>query len=484
MSELTLRALSDAEVEKLHQKTLALFENVGVYIGHEETLEILRRAGAQVDEASGRVRFPSPMVEELLKLAPPVAIETGLNGKILEVGGRNRYYLSLILDPFIVDDHQRLRRPLLEDVRRHTILGQSLDRVSSMMRMQFPVSDVPEPDCYYKTMEVFLCHTAKHTAAYPTSAENCRDWMDAMVVIAEAAGLDAERTPLLSVAMAVTSPLQVHGPNIEIMKMAMTRCYPVISTVCPMAGTTAPYSVAGTMLIANAEALLPVLIAQCLKPGHPVFYAVGPSVTEMKSGHDLYYRAEKMLFKLAGVRMGRYYRLPIAGEAGGTLTHRADVQNGAESMMYLLAAISGQNVVGGLGSLHNANGMSAEQIVMQCGLVDMAEYLSRGVDLSDHKLALDRIAAVGPGGNFLTDSLTMELLRSDEFFHSPYVDLSGGYAGNAPGIYEIAHQEVERLIDRYQPGVPEEVQEAIRRHFRAKYHDPAIANVSGTRRVP
>ena len=312
MSELVLRALSDAEVERLHKTTLELFEKVGVYIGHEEAIRLLKRAGARVDEAAGRVRFPAPMVEELLKLAPPVAPETGLNGNILEVGGRNRYYLSLILDPFIVDYREGLRRPLLADVRRHTILGESLDRVSSMMRMQFPVSDVPEPDCYYKSMEAFLCHTTKHTAAYPTSAENCRDWMDAMAVIAEAAGLDVDTTPLLSVAMAVTSPLQVHGPNIEIMKMAMSRCYPVISTVCPMAGTTAPYSIAGTSLIANAEALLPVLIVQCFKPGHPVFYAVGPSVTEMKSGHDLYYRAEKMLFKLAGVQMGKYYRLPIA----------------------------------------------------------------------------------------------------------------------------------------------------------------------------
>jgi trimethylamine--corrinoid protein Co-methyltransferase len=477
MSQLVLRALSDAEVEKLHAKTLDLFETVGVRIEHEETLRILKRAGARIDEPSGRVRFPAPMVRELLDLAPSVAAETGLNGKLLTVGGRNRYYLSLILDPFIVDYQAGLRRPTLEDVRRHTILGESLERVSSMMRMQFPVSDVPETDCYYKSLEVFLCHTTKHTAAYPTSEANCREWMEAMAVVAEAAGLDVEKTPLLSVAMAVTSPLQVHGPNIEIMKLAMTRCYPIISTVCPMAGTTAPYSLAGTSLIANAEALLPVLIAQCYKPGHPVFYSVGPSVTDMKSGRDLYYRAEKMLFKLAGVQMGQYYGLPIAGEAGGTLTHRPDLQNGAESMMYLLAALSGQNVVGGLGSLHNANGMSAEQIVMQCGLVDMAEYVSRGIDVSDRKLALESIAAVGPGGNFLTDSLTLELLRGDEFFQSPYVDLSGGYAQQAPDMYEIAHREVERLIGQHQPSVPEKIQDAVRDHFRQKYRDAAVADL-------
>ena len=381
------------------------------------------------------------------------------------MGGQNRYYLSLILDPFIADYREGLRRPVLEDVRRHTILGESLDRVNSMMRMQFPVSDVTEPDCYHKTMEVFLCHTTKHTAAYPTSEENCRDWMDAMAVVAEAAGLDVESTPLLTLAMAVTSPLQVHGPNVEIMKMAMSLLPDRLDRVSHGRHDRALFH-RRHMFDRQCRGVLPVLIAQCYKPGHPVFYAVGPSVTDMKSGHDLYYRAEKMLFKLAGVQMGKFYRLPISGEAGGTLTHRPDVQNGAESMMYLLAAMSGQNVLGGLGSLHNANGMSAEQIVVQCGLVDMAEFVSRGIDMSDYKLALDSIAQVGPGGNFLTDSLSVDLLRSDEFFKSRYVDLSGGYAGQSPGMYEMAHAEVERLVGQYRPTVPEKVQEAIRGHFR------------------
>lgn len=73
--------------------------------------------------------------------------------------------------------------------------------------------------------------------------------------------------------------------------------------------------------------------------------------------------------------MGAFYNLPVAGEAGGTLTWRSDVQNGAESFAYLLASHLGrQNIIGGLGSMHNANGMSAEQIILQCGLVDMVEY--------------------------------------------------------------------------------------------------------------
>lgn len=478
MAKMSIQVLDEGEVRKLHAETLRVLADVGFKLTHDEALAKMRHAGARVDEANHLVRMPAEMVSELLALAPKSFPQTGLNGKILNIGGTNRYYTSLITDPWIVDYRDGVRRPVLEDIRRHTIIGESLPRINTMMRMQFPVADIPEPDSCYKTMEVFLCHTTKHTSVYPTSVENCRDWMDVMAIIAEAAGLDVATTPLMTLAMAVTSPLQVHGINLEIMKMAMTRNYPIVSTVCPMAGTTAPYSVAGTMLIANVEALIPILITQVYKPGHPVMFGVGPSVTDMASGHDLYYKPEKMFFKIAAGQMGNFYNLPTSGEAGGTLTWRPDIQNGAESFAYLLAAHTGrQNVIGGLGSLHNANGMSAEQIILQCGLVDMAEFLARGVDMSDRKLAFDSVRNAGAGGQYLDDDLTLELLRGDEFFCTEHLDMSGGYDLTSPGAYEMAHQKAEGIVASYKPTVPAKVQDAIRAFFREKYQDKSVSDL-------
>ncbi len=475
MSILTLSLLSPDEIEIIDHGSLKLIEDTGFRTAHPETLKLFKKVGAVVHENTGSVRIPSALTRELLSRAPDTAEETGLNGRVLKAGGKNRYYMSLILDPFVVDWDEGIRAPRLEDVRRNTMVGESLDRVNSMMRMEYPVSDISEPDSCYKTMETFLCNTTKHTAVYPVSEKNCRDWMDVAAVIADSAGLPVKETPLLSIAMAVTSPLQIHPPNIEIMKQAMERCYPIIPTVCPMAGTTSPYSVAGTFIQANVESLLPVLVAQLYQPGHPVFYGIGPSVTDMKTGRDLYYRTEKMLFKIMANQMGEYYHLPTSGEAGGTLTHRADPQNGAESILYLLASHgTRQNIIGGLGSLGNANGMSTEQIIMQCGLVDMVEYLARGVDLSEEKLALDSIRSVGPGGNFLEDKLTLSLLRDKtEFFDSSYFDLSGGY--NGIGIHEKAHQIAADLVSRYNQGVPGKTREAIGNFFYDKYRDKSTA---------
>ena len=131
----------------------------------------------------------------------------------------------------------------------------------------------------------------------------------------------------------------------------------------------------------------------------------------------------------------------------------------------------------GLGSLGNANGMSAEQMIIQNSLLDMAEYQARGVDMDDYKLAFDSIKNAGPGGNFITDNLTLELLRSDEFFESPGFDLSGGYVENAPSMYEKAHQQVCEISENYIPDVPDKVKTAIKAFFKDKYQNPKVSDM-------
>jgi trimethylamine---corrinoid protein Co-methyltransferase len=176
--------------------------------------------------------------------------------------------------------------------------------------------------------------------------------------------------------------------------------------------------------------------------------------------------------------MGKFYNLPISNEAGGSLTFRPDVQNGAEAIAYLLAShCGGQNIIGGIGSMDNANGMSAEQIIMHCGLVDMAEYLSKGVDISDHKLAYESIKNIGPGGNFMTEDLTMELLSSDEFFRSDYFDFSGGYDPGKPGMYQKAHEKANQLVADYKSEVPDKVIAAVKDYFKEKYQDKKVADI-------
>ena len=90
MGKMSLGVLSDAEVEKFHEKTLEVLEKTGVKITHDEALAKLKAAGARVDEASGRVRFPAAMTNELLARAPATTTLGDAAGRELPLGRRRR----------------------------------------------------------------------------------------------------------------------------------------------------------------------------------------------------------------------------------------------------------------------------------------------------------------------------------------------------------------------------------------------------------
>jgi len=60
--------LTAAQCERLHEATLRVLERTGLLVEEPEALELLRRAGAEVDGA--RVRLGARLVEWALSVAP------------------------------------------------------------------------------------------------------------------------------------------------------------------------------------------------------------------------------------------------------------------------------------------------------------------------------------------------------------------------------------------------------------------------------
>lgn len=84
------------------------------------------------------------------------------------------------------------------------------------------------------------------------------------------------------------------------------------------------------------------------------------------------------------------------------------------------------------------------------------EWYAKGIDCEEEKLALGSIMKVGPGGNFLVDDSTLNLLRTPEHF------LSSNFVADTPGrkhkktLVENLHERVEELIESHKPSVPQE----------------------------
>jgi trimethylamine--corrinoid protein Co-methyltransferase len=456
-------ALSEGQIAEFQRATVELLETVGLQVQHPGLLDRARRAGAAVEEAGGRVRIPALLLRELLAQAPSSYTIAGLDGREHTIGGDHQHCMAIVTDPWIIDyPTQRPRRPHLEDLRRHTIIAQRLAEVVGVSRMDYPVADVAGPTSSLRALEQHLLHHAKHNCVYAATPESWRQWLEIGEILARKRGLAG--SGLLSVAVAVVSPLTISPFNAELLLGACAHALPVIPTVCPMAGATAPYSRMATLLQGNAELVALTALAQMVKPATPVLYHMGPSVTDMASGRDLYYTLDKVLWKVAAAQLGRAYHLPVGAECGGAMTYRYDPQNGAEGMLFMVAAQqSGAHLLAGIGSCYNAMGMSGEMMLIQMAWLAAARYLSRGMNLGHLRAGVESIRATAPGGNFLTDQMTLELLRSGEFFGHELFDLSGEEDGKP--LLERAHEQAEALIAGFESPVPEEVQEALRAYF-------------------
>ena len=151
------------------------------------------------------------------------------------------------------------------------------------------------------------------------------------------------------------------------------------------------------------------------------------------------------------------------------MTYRYDQQNGAEGMLFMLAACQSKaSILAGIGSCYNANGMSAEMMLIHTAWLEAARFLSQGIDLDLLDASLASIQRAGPGGHYLTDDLTLERLRSGEFYTHPLFDQSGAY-GPYPSLLERAHGQVEEMVAGFQSPVPERIQEGLRRYFHDQY---------------
>lgn len=464
-----LSILSDDQVKAIREATERILERTGFQVHSDHIRKIARKAGAVVDDTQGIVRIPIPLLREALKLIPSIIEVRGCAGDCYQIGDGITKIFSIVTDPWIIDyNSQTPRHPNLQDVLCHTILTQKIDHVVCVSLMDYPVTDYTDPSSNLRAQEIHLLNHTKHNMVYATSQESYQEWLKLGEILSQ--GRDLAGSGLLSSAVAILSPLMLTDTNGEILRLACEHQSCVIPTTCPMAGTTAPYSVASTLLMANCEAILLAALTQLIRPGNPYLYAIGPSVTDMRSGRDLYYTLDKGLWKIAGVQLAKSYGIPCSAEAGGTMTFRYDQQNGAEGMLFMLQAYcSGADILAGLGSCHNANGMSAEMMLIQTSWLESAGFMAKGINFDPKHLAEEAIHRAGPGKHYLDDDLTLELLRSQEFFHNNLLDYSGGYEESL-SLLERAHLRVEELTSNYTSPVPEPVQEGLRRYFHDRYH--------------
>ncbi|NLZ55555.1 MAG: hypothetical protein GX900_02685 [Clostridiaceae bacterium] len=465
-----IQELDPPHVKTLIEMTERLIEQTGFEVSSTEILERAEQAGAQVDRDKQLIRIPTPLLRRLLSQIPKTYTVAGGNRQTWEIGGGTQYVSAIVIDPWIIDSKTRgPRRPCLNDLIINTILTQQHDSVACVSRMDFPVTDDPGPYSSQRALLTHLLLHSKHNMAYVSNDDDLELWLKIGSILAQGEPLFG--SGLLSFAVAVRSPLTLTDLNCRILLATTGLRLPVIPTICPMAGMTGPYDVASTLLLANTETIFLAALTQLLQPGNPFLYAIGPSVANMQTGEDQYYTIDKVLWKVAAVELARAYGIPAMAECGGTMGWRTDLQSGAESMLFMQAAVaSGADLLTGIGSCFNANGLASEMIVIQHAWLEAARRIRTGISMDHLEEGLADIEEVGVGGHFLISDLTLDQLYREAFFTHPLFDYNGKFVPDDEGpMWERASRRIDELTREYSSPLPVPVQNSLISLFRDRF---------------
>ena len=457
-----IKVLSDDDRQRIHAAALDVLARAGVTVEEDELRQQLVQRGASKGHTPQQVLLPEQLVQECLATIDRSPILRCVNGKTLEHKANDRYYSAIVTDPYIIDYKEGVRRPRLDDIARHARLADALPLIEQIHLMDDTVPGLSPHESELKGLEVFVANTTTAYHCATGSITGTRYWIEIAEIMA---GGNLTENPILAAYVPVVSPLTLTEFNTKQLRMFLPKGVLCYLGPCAMAGATAPYTLAGLVVQSWAEQLAMMVAAQVIEPGTPLEGGGGGAhPLDMSSGGSLYSGVSKALASAAMAELNAWLDIPVHSGNLSTLCANYGVQNGMESAVGALSTFfSRVNCYGSLGSMGNALGMSATQMVLHHDLIEILERFRRGIEVTDETLAVESILNAGPGGDFMTDPLTVKYLRAGEHFFPAGHEIFAG-APESSTMASRAHERTENLIVSHRPDVPEDRLEDVHKY--------------------
>lgn len=409
--------LSQDQVHEIHIASLEVLEKTGCRILWDEAVVLLKEAGAKVEQDI--VKIPQHVVEECVRLAPKGFVLYDREGnKALELGGRNSYFGTSTASPNTQDAlSYEVHQTRIEDIARGALIADALTNIDWVMPMGSS-QDVPGLAAELYEFEAVVTNTKKPMVfiAYSPRGLEIVYEMAAQVT----GGMDRLRErPFMVAYPEPITPLVYPEEVLKKLLYTAGLGMPVIGGPADQAGATSPVTLAGTLVLMNAESLVGLVLAQLKRPGTPYILGGVPTIMDMSTANLCLGAPEMSLMIAAYGDIARFYGLPTWGTAGCTDAKTLDQQAAIESTFSCFAqALGGINLIHDVGYLDMGMICSAEMLAMGDEVIGMVKRFLQGIEVNAETLAREVIERVGPGGNFLQEEHTVRNFRKELWFPS------------------------------------------------------------------
>jgi len=451
-SKVNFRVFTKQQCQEIHFAALEVLERVGVEMHSARALEIAKKAGAYVE--GNRVKFPAALVEKCIRSAPSRVVLCDREGNRKMMLEDNRFYFGpgpttiYTIDPFT----GKRKVPVLKDTCLASRVMDALPNIDYQMDFG-TISDVESKILDVYAFEAMLNNSTKPIVHWAYNTKNCQEMIDMAVEVA--GGLQNLRNnPFFAIYTEPVSPLVHEFDALDIAMLMAENGLPAIYTPAPQAGVTAPATLAGTIVISLCESLSGLVIHQHVKEGAPFIMGGVITIMDMSSTQISYGCPEFMLMAAGLAEMAHYYQIPNFGTAGCSDSKICDGQYAVEiSQNILMAAMSGGNLIHDVGYMESGMCTSLQSLVIADEVIGQVKRLVRGIEVNEETLALDVIAHVGPGGNFLSEEHTLQNFKKEWFFPTLFnrFRYQNWVASGKPDLAAVAQKKLLNIIDNHQP---------------------------------
>jgi len=452
--------LTKTQLEKVHETSLRILEEIGLDFGYPPALEVLKKGGARVE--GQRVFFPPGLIEAQIKKAPA---EFTLHARNPEhnviIGGNHMVLAPGYGAPFVTDIENGRSKATMKDFENFVKLTGASANQDLLSGTVVEPTDIPAEIRHARMLYASVKNSDKCFMGSTMGARAARECLQ-MASILFGSQAELASNPVIFGIVGALTPLKYDARMLGALMEYAAAGQPQIIASLAIAGATGPVTMAGNLALQNAEVMAGIVLAQLVREGTPVIFGGVSTNAEMRSGTLSIGSPEMAINAAATAQMARYYRLPVRGGGAVCDAKLPDAQASYESMMNLLMArLSGINfVLHSAGILESFNCMSYEKFIIDDEMCGMVKRIKRGYEVNPDTLAFDVIKEVGPGGHFLDKDHTFDHFRTE--FYQPQLsnrdDFVSWQAGGSSQSLESANKKYKDILETYEaPELPADV---------------------------
>lgn len=312
----SLNMYTPDELQQIHLASLEVLWREGVHVNSKAAMDLFKDGGAVVDYSTRKVQIRPYMVEDAVRSAPSTIVLASRDGKNdYLVDGSRVGFTTFGAGVTVVDmDSGKVRNSTKADLEQTAIVADYLDTVD-IYSHALTAQDVPASSVDLHEAEAFLSNTSKHCMHIDlANRDNISRYIQMAATIVGGVENLYDR-PIVSALTCPQSPLQLHQETCDIIMQFGKVGLPVNILSMAMSGATTPVTIAGTLVVHNAEVLAGIVLSQLANRGAPVIYGSSTTTFDMRQASAPVGSPELGICSAGVAALAQFYNLPsfVAG---------------------------------------------------------------------------------------------------------------------------------------------------------------------------